>query len=346
VKFSADISNTSLHAYLTMSAAQTWSKFLSHSLATRLDPETFESYVQLLSTKHPLAPAHISDLFLRPSATNDGSLDPRIPRYMQVMLRLDLINISSILRALHKYSTFGTVLEEHEIDTQNKVIQADGEDTTRRKPEERRKRWANSYAAEELLFYQVAKSITSGSAPKDIQETVDLILVSIRWMALMTTAGNGANDMLNLGHAQAQEMSATTTALGTLMVAVVDNGRVVQALTKKNCPKGTIAQLSKALAGFIPLLMQSHPPTAGRLELFTTQTLVAIDPPEKKETASNAIDDILEDGMNLGMDSIVVTDEPSMNSRAGLYIYLNALVCQLVIQSEFTDRDSWWHGPS
>jgi mediator of RNA polymerase II transcription subunit 5 len=313
-----------------MSAARTWSKFLSHSLATRLDPEGFESYVQLLSAKYSLSPTHISDLFLRPSATNDGSLDLRIPRYVQIMLELELVNIPAILRALRKYSTFGTVLEVQDAEGQSKGVSTDGEKGRRQKAEERRKRWTNSYAAEETLFYQAAKYITSGSAPKDIQETIDLILVSTKWIDLVSSAGNKANEMLNLGHAQAQEMSATTTALGTLMVAVVDNERVVQALSKKSCPKGTVAQLSKALAEFIPLLVQSHPPTAGRLELFRTQTLVTIEPPEKKDSASNAIDDILDEGMNLGMDSIVVADVPGMNSRAGLYIYLSALVCHLL----------------
>lgn len=325
------IPNTeALPAYLTMSAAKTWSKFLSHSLATRLDPETFESYVQLLSTKYLLTPTLISDLFLRPSATNDGSLDPRVPRYVQVMLGLELVNVAAILKALRRYSTFGTALDGHDIDGQSKNIRADGEDNGRPKPAERRKRWTNSYAVDEMLFYQAARYITTGSAPRDIQEAVDLILISIKWMELVATAGTGANEILSIGHAQAQEMSAAIIALGTLMVAVVDNSRVAEALSKKSCPKGTITQLSKALADFTPLLMQSHPPTAGRLDLFSTQTLVGIEPPEKKESASNAIDDILDEGLQLGMDSIVVADVPSMNSRAGLYIYLNSLVSRWV----------------
>lgn len=327
-----------------MSAAQKWSKFLSHSLATRLDPESFESYVQLLSAKYPLTPIHISDLFLRPSATNDGSLDLRIPRYVQIMLDLELVNIPAILRALRKYSTFGTVLEVQDVEGQSKGGSNDGEKARRQKVEERRKRWTNSYAVEETLFYQAAKYITSGRAPKDIRETIDLVLVSTQWMDLASSAGNKANEMLNLGHSQAQEMSATTTALGTLIVAVVDNGRVMQALSKISSLKGMVSNLSKALAEFVPLLVQSHPPTAGRLELFRTQTLVALEPPEKKDSASNAIDDILDESLNSGMDSIVVADVPNMNSRAGLYIYLSALVCHLLYWIKFTNYFSSCQG--
>lgn len=250
---------------------------------------------------------------------------------MQIMLTLELVNIPAILRALRKYSTFGTVLETQDADGQSKGTSRGGEEDERRKVGERRKRWSNSYATEETLFYQAAKYITSGSAPKHIQETIDLILVTIKWMELVTSAGNKASEMLNLGHTQAQEMSATTTALGTLVVTVVDNARVVQALSKKSCPKGTVTLLSKTLGDFVPLLI--HPPTAGRLDLFRSQTLVAIEPPEKKSSASNAIDDMLDEGLNLGMDSLVIADVPSMNSRAGLYIYLSALVGHLFVRN-------------
>lgn len=318
-----------------MSAAQTWSTFFAHSLASRLDPESFQSYVQLLSTKSPLPSTHVCDLFLRPSDTNDGSLDPRIPRYIQIMLGLGLVNIPGILRALRKYSTFGTIIEVQDAEKPSK--DAPDEEDRRRKQEGPRKRWMNSYAAEETMFYQVAKHISSGSAPKDIQESIDLILVSIKWMNLVAQAGNKANEMLNIGQSRAQEMSATITALGTLMVAVFDNERVIQALNKKSCPKETASNLSKALADFVPLLMQSHPPSAGRLELFRSQTVLTLEPHVKKDTASNAIDDILEDGLNLGMDSIVVPDVPVMNSRAGLYIYLSALVCCPLLTPETTN---------
>jgi mediator of RNA polymerase II transcription subunit 5 len=242
------------------------------------------------------------------------------------MLGLGLVNIPAVLRALRKYSTFGTVLDAQDAEGQSKGAISGGGEDGRQKHEERKKMWTNSYAAEEALFYQAAKHITSGRAPKDIQETIDLILVSVKWMDLVAVAGNKANEMLNLGNSRAQEMSVTTTALGALMVAVFDNARVVQALSKKSCPKGTVSQLSKALADFVPLLMQNHPPSAGRLDLFRSQTMVVLEPPEKKDTASNAIDDILDEGLNLGMDSIVVADVPVMNSRAGLYIYLSALV--------------------
>ena len=313
-----------------MSAAQSWTKFLSHSLATRLDTETFESYVQLLAIKHPLPPAHISDLFFRPTETNDASLDPRIPRYVQAMLGRGLVTAPSVLRALQRYSTFGIQAEaSHEED----AADINGsEEKERAKPngaaKQRWKRWTHSYATEEMLFYRIAKYITSGSAPRNTQQAVELILVSIQWMEVVTTAANAQNEILNIGaHGNAERISATTMALGTLLAAVIDNGYILRALSKKSAPKGTGKQLSKTLANFVPLLLHSSPQSAARLELFRTQTMVQLEPVDKKEIEANKeIDAILDEGMGLGIDSVIVADLPTMNSRANLYIYLNSLV--------------------
>jgi mediator of RNA polymerase II transcription subunit 5 len=63
------------------------------------------------------------------------------------------------------------------------------------------------------------------------------------------------------------------------------------------------------------------------LEVFRTQTMLAIEPVDKKEKAAEKeIEDILEEGMALGVESMVVAEMPIMNSRAGLYVYLNSLV--------------------
>ena len=314
-----------------MSAAQPWTKFLSHSLATRLDTETFESYVQLLAAKHPLSPSHIIDLFLRPTETNDASLDPRIPRYVQAMLALELVTVSSVLRALLRYSSFGIQVGSSNDDANGEKVGAEGE-KEKEKPNGKKKwkRWGHSYATDEMLFYRMAKYITSGSAPRSIPQAVELILVCIQWMELVTTAANAQHEILNLaGHGNAEEISATTMALGTLLAAVIDNAYIIQALSKGHALKGTGKQLSKTLANFVPLLLQSSPQGAARLELFRTQTLVEIEPVDKKEIDANKeIDAILDEGMDLGIDSVVVADLPTMNSRAGLYVYLNSLVSE------------------
>ncbi len=83
--------------------------------------------------------------------------------------------------------------------------------------------------------------------------------------------------------------------------------------------------LSESLTSFIPSILQSSSQIASRLELFRTETLASFEPIDMdKKVVSNMDFDDLESSMVL--DSIVIPEVPISNSRAGLYIYLNASV--------------------
>jgi mediator of RNA polymerase II transcription subunit 5 len=305
-----------------MSSLQTWQKFLAHSLATRLEPEAFESYIQILSAKHPLPPSRISDLFLRPTEDNTVCLDPRIPRYLQVLLAHQLVTLPGVLNSLWKVSSYRPLPSEGNDGIDGK----EGDSSAEKKhAKDDGKRWTNSYTSEETLFYRLTKYISSGTAPKDVQEAVELVIVCIQWMETVVAAGNAAHEMLGLGHTE--EMAAQNMALGTLIVAVVENSLVQRSVEKGSVPKTVRKQLSKTLASFEPLL-QNSPLSAARIAVFRTQTLVQIEPVDKKERAADKeIEDILDEAT--GLESMVVVDLPVMNSRAGLYIYLNSLVSTL-----------------
>lgn len=313
-----------------MSAATTWQTFLTHSLATRLEPEKFESFVQILESKNRLSPSHISDIFLRPTKSNIAAPDPRIPRYVQSLLALKLVTVSSVLRALLRYSTAAdqTIHDGALGADQTNAAQTGGKDGGADHIDQTGKRWRNSYATEEMLFYRLAKSITSGTAPKDIQEASELILVLIQWMEIILAAYHAAQGMLELGGGHMEELNAQIMALGTLVIAAVENQKVLEVIAKGRVPQGKGKELSKVLSNFVPTLLQSSPQNAARLELFRTQTLVALEPVERKDMSANKeIDEMLDGGMGLGgVDGIVVVEVPTVNSRAGLYIYLNSLV--------------------
>ena len=300
-----------------------------------MEPEAFSSYLDIISLSSPLPPSHISELFLRPTDYNVAILDPRIQRYIQVLLGAELVTVPSVLRALLKYSSYGGYRGQP---ADGGIVEGlDGLESVKKGLGGDHQRWTNSYSSEEMLFYRLAKHLTSGHAPRT-QDSVELILVSIQWMEVVTNAQQAAHNLLGLVVPHAFDMNAQSMALATLMVAVVENEHVLRALGKGRAPKGTAKELSKVLANFVPLFMQSSPQNAARLEVFRTQTLVAIEPVEKKEkeaVAGKEIDDILDEGMGLGIESIVVQDMPPLNSRAGLYIYINSLVSGRPFL--------WWH---
>lgn len=67
-------------------------------------------------------------------------------------------------------------------------------------------------------------------------------------------------------------------------------------------------------------------PFVDRLDIFRTDTLAKFDPVDKKtQAAANAaMDELLESTVGLG--NLVISDMPISNTRAALYIHLNASV--------------------
>lgn len=309
-----------------MSTIVNWQTFLTHSLATRLPPETFESYVQILNSRYPLSSNRICDIFLQPREGSDYALDTRATKYIRILLSLKLVTVPAILKTLLKVSSYSKQPEGHD---RHDELMKDARDGNREKEARPPRWWRNSYGAEETLFYRLAKIISSGTAPSKIDEATELVKVCIQWMEVVIAASHAAQEMMGLDQTHTQEKNAQTMALGTLVIAVVENTHVLHALSNSSVPKATRKDLSKTLANFVPLLLQNSAQAAARLEVFRTETLIAIEPVDKKEMAADkAIEDILDESIGLahGVDSMVVEEVPIMNSRAGLYIYLNSLV--------------------
>ncbi|OTA85473.1 hypothetical protein M434DRAFT_400191 [Hypoxylon sp. CO27-5] len=294
-----------------------WARFLDRCISSRLDPDTFESYVELLYSKHPLPPAIIADICLRPQSSNHESLDPRIPRYIQVLSHHKLIDTPSILKALYKYSTSHVQAQ--------KAGNLPSEESEDKVPI----RWGSSYASEEVIFYRITKAVALGTGIINAADALEVCKLMAKWMSLFTSASAAfAHEVMGqLQHGQLQipqsrdEMEAARAAFVMLLLGICENQTVLSALSRPFA-KSTRRALSESLASFIPSIIQSASQIATRLELFRTETLASFEPPDKKKDATNPVIDDMESTMAL--DNFVVPEMPIVNSRAGLYIYLNA----------------------
>ncbi|KAI0595642.1 mediator complex subunit Med5 [Biscogniauxia sp. FL1348] len=289
-----------------------WVKFIAQCISSRLDPDTFESYVVLLSSKHPLPPAVVADICLRPQPSNRESLDPRVPRYLHVLTSHKLIDTPSVLRALYKYST------SH--------IQAQNGDSSALETNQDKAplRWGNSYTAEEVIFYRLSKAVRLAAGIRDTSDALEVCKLMAKWLSLFTSASAGfAQDAMGqLQSSQLRdEMEAARAAFVMLLLGICENEIVLQALSRP-LAKGARRMLSESIASFVPSILQNSSQIATRLELFRTDTLASFEPADKrKEVMNSAIDDI---ESSLAVGNIVIADLPVTNSRAGLYIYLNA----------------------
>lgn len=316
-----------------------WRNFMSRCISSRLDPETFDSYVVLLQSKHPLPIPAIADICLRPQASNHESLDPRIPRFVQVLVQRGLINTPSILTALYKYSSSQALADQPEQEQEQDTNLA-GKDGRRAGGKQQHLLWRSSYAAEEVIFYRLTKAVGLGSGIKSAGDAIQVCAIMARWMTLFTSASaafaqqdlmmgtgggaGGANGSAGatLTAQSREEMEAARAAFVMLLLSVCENPTVLKALAQPYS-KEVRKALSASFATFVPSILQSASQIAGRLEHFRTETLASFDPVEKgKEVVKSDMDELLDS--TIGPESFVVPDMPVTNSRANLYIYLNA----------------------
>ncbi|KAM5514085.1 Mediator of RNA polymerase II transcription subunit 5 [Fusarium oxysporum f. sp. phaseoli] len=305
------------------SAIEYWSQFVARCISQRLDTEKFENYVRLVHDQHPLPPALVADFFLRPQPSNDNSLDPRIPPYLQVLTRLGYVDAPSILKALYKYSSLHAYAQQPNANDGKETEKETEQSDDKEKDEQKQKvtRWKSSYWAEEVLFYGITKSVVEGKAIRDSKTALDMTRIISKLMVLFTTAF--AADMLEQLHtAQVRdEMESSRAALVALLLRMCENDILVGAVSKP-IAKDVRKEMSASLASFVPTL-QLVPQITDKLEQFRTEILASSDPADKKKQATNAAMDELLDSA-VGLDNFVVAEIPVSNTRAGLYIYLNA----------------------
>lgn len=289
-------------------AVQYWSDFVARCIAQRLGSERFHDFVRLVHAQHPLPPILVADLFLRPQPSNRVSLDPRVPPYVRVLTQLGYMDAPSILRVMYKYSALHALAKPSpEVKTEEA-----GDKTVR---------WQESSWAEEVMFYHVIKTMFEGTAFTDAKTGLELVGITCKWMDLFVQTF-AAEALVGTHDRQArEEMVTVRAALAPLLLRLVDNEALLRIISRPPA-KGLRKHLSDSLGHFIQTF-QPAPLYLERLEIFRTQTLAQLDPVDEKKQAANAAMDELLDS-TVGLESFVVADIPIANSRAALYIYLNA----------------------
>ncbi|KAI8714275.1 Mediator of RNA polymerase II transcription subunit 5 [Fusarium sp. LHS14.1] len=294
-----------------------WKQFVSRCIAKRVDTDRFEVLVQQVYAEHPLPPAVIADFFLRPQPSNDNSLDPRIPPYLQALTRLGYIDTPSVLQALYKYSSSHAQAQQQPND-------GDDKNEAAQPPKTHIKHWKSSYWAEEAIFYSLTKAVVEGRAIPDSTIALDVVKIISKYMTLFTAASTAfAADMLGQLHSPQirDEMESARAGLVALLLRLCENDILVKAVSKPFA-KDARKELASSLASFVPTL-QLVPELTEKLELFRTETLASLDPADKKKQVANAAMDELLDS-TVGLENFVIPEIPISNTRAGLYIYLNA----------------------
>ncbi|KAH6649137.1 mediator of RNA polymerase II transcription subunit 5 [Truncatella angustata] len=307
-------------------AYEEWDKFLTRCICTRLSNQKFADFVSILHSKHPLPPVAVADIFLKPCSFNRDTLDPLVQhQYIRTLSDKKYIDAPSILNALYKYSTSHTQAQAVGHTDLDAAQAGDA-------------RWRSSYGQEETNFYSLTKAVAQGTGIKSRSDALGVCKIVAKWMTLFTLAASAfAQDIMGQLHSTRakEDMEASRAAFVMLLLGVCENATVLQALSNSSA-KEVRKALSESLTSFVPSIMQSGASAiADRLEAFRTGTLASFEPVDKKNEAAKAeFDDLLDS--TLGLENFPVTELPVVNTRAGLYIYLNAsLVCRPFVDDAY-----------
>jgi mediator of RNA polymerase II transcription subunit 5 len=231
-------------------AIEYWCQFVARCVSERLETDKFEAYVKIVHEQHPLPPALVADFFLRPQPSDDSSLDPRIPPYLQVLTKLGYVDTPSILNALYKYSSSHAHAQAQKQHLQSNTEEGKGkekgngddkekdEEKENTQPKKSITRWKSSYWAEEVLFYRLTKSVVEGRAIQDSRTALEVAMIISKFMELFTTALPAtafAADMLEQQFPSGQlrdDMESSRAALVALLLRLCENNILVSAISK------------------------------------------------------------------------------------------------------------------
>ncbi|KAK3403484.1 mediator complex, subunit Med5 [Sordaria brevicollis] len=314
-----------------------WTKFLGRAEAKRLDPSDFARFVPILvSDYYPLPPIVIANLLLKPTKQSSYSLDPRRLQYLTILLNQKLVNPQSVLKVLHRYSTLQAKLQSdhdaagagtHEAATVNNNKGGDqGQQVGGGDKKPKRVFWQNSYNDEEVIFLRLSKVITHGQGIKHASDAYEMAANLSKWIALFIDV-IGAFSRDTFGTIQnmrtKQDMETSLQAFSLLLVNFLSNQRVISAFNRPDA-KGHRKRLAHSIDQLIPYILQ-NPSTSGiaeRLEFSRGQTLAGEESSDTKNDAVAEMHNYM-DNM-IGLDTWQIPDMPIVNTRAGLYIYINA----------------------
>ncbi|KAI9793533.1 MAG: mediator complex subunit [Peltula sp. TS41687] len=293
------------------SNVQEWSKFLSRCLHNRLPVGTFEGYAKLLHDRSPVTGHQLADLFLTPNTSKVTSFDPLLPLYIETLVGCDLIKPSNLLDGLYRVSK----LQDSRGPSSGSTSDGDHEHL---------QRGHSPHEMEELLIVDITRMYSTGQQPKSLSEVFQVLRAVCVWMSGIVQTSARDDMMQHDVNAEVVHLSMESLMICALAVAILGNPRV-SGLLSGTYPKDIKKALTHSLSLFIPVLSRISIQNASQLEAFQRQYGLY------EGTTGKEIDKIM-DGVGAGtlhLDGLADfgdLDGQVINSRAGPYILLNALL--------------------
>ncbi|EAS33065.3 RNA polymerase II mediator complex subunit Nut1 [Coccidioides immitis RS] len=299
-------------AYLTDDKASgpEWALLLEQCISHRIISTEFRDFSVIMMRRHPISEKALIRIVLEARSATGLMWDPLIPLYVEVLQKLGYVSLPEILKTLLLFSTI--------YDDSHPVSKAgpNGKGVKRKKK-------TSTLMTDNKIIQNVMATITMGQGPKATRGATDVLCAVADWISTLlawSPSGEGPeSDQPGdiLGH---QDGACIFGSLGLLLVALVGTEKGVSALSSLS--KKDRKCLGQALSSYTPICASYSLPLRNRLD--SIQKDFNIYPSD----SSKGLEESMMGDVNVAVlqfESNVV-DIPTTSSRAGLYIYINALL--------------------
>lgn len=210
------------------SLVKDWALFLNRCLEGRVAADLFAAAASQLHTQSPLPGRKLAALLLKPRAATATTPDPRVVVYAERLLELRKIDAADLLSSTFQFSK----------DRPPKAGEEAGAGTRDPPP------WQNPAELEEIVFHRLHKAFAGEHPDRPVTnaEGVRTLAVVTAWMTAMVTS-HTSDSMIQAmtgiqQHPQQQSINVRE-ALGMLVLGLLENGRILQLLSKDELKGGS-----------------------------------------------------------------------------------------------------------
>ena len=273
--------------------AETWKLAIKNALHGRRPAQSLEKPFYELNSRFPIPAGQVAKILLSFRSPEIGWDDILIFRYAKTLLRLRLTAAPQLLKVLLDTSPI------------SRKPAAEGLGPS-----------ANGMpTCEDLMFAAVTQAYISGDIELRPSECIHMTWILTRWMQVISNYETGKQLEAGSLHTVDPYTGATYEAVASLLITIFSSQAFRQG-TKQAWwikRKEVVVHEMQNFDNNVLLWMQSQ--LAGRLQALTTV------PPFIKTDARGL--PVFTDEQILGE----IADLPTMNSRAGLFVWLNACLC-------------------
>ncbi|KAL1854305.1 mediator complex subunit [Paecilomyces lecythidis] len=297
-------------------AVEQWRKLLHQCLIQRIDANEFKGLSKLLLRRCPLPEATLLDVVLESRTVTDVQWDPLLPLYVDSLAKLGHVKISTVLSSALKYSTI--------VDNKpGSPAAAAGTAPPGEEIKKKGRKVSSSLMTDIRLIQDAMMAISAGFSPKTATEAVNIFSAVAEWILAVVSWHNGNVDEQHQtgGLMNSPDGMTLFESLGILLAALSATGKALEALATGNSEAWKV-KLGQALSAYLPLCAGVSLPLRNRLDSLQKEFNLY------GESASKSLEESMMDGVNvnaLHFEASVI-DGPVVNSRAGLYVFVNAML--------------------